>query len=302
MVEMMNPNSAMPVGIYEKALCPKGTHAGASNVWGERLELARRLGYDYVDISIDETDERLGRLDWPAPERAALRRLIAEAGVRILTMCLSAHRKYPLGSASPEIRRRALEILYKAIEFSSDIGIHVVQVMGYDVFYEPSSAETEARFLEGLVQGTRRAAELGVMLGLENVDRPIAESIEKGLRFVEAINSPWFQLYPDMGNLAAAGYHPPSQLELGAGHLVGIHVKDAQPRIIRGIPFETGIVPLQETFHSLAKINFWGLLGVEMWASMDETGDPLRSVLEARQLVTRLFTAAYCDDGRDERQ
>ncbi len=282
----------MPVGIYEKALCPKGTPGGLYS-WASRLQLARQLGYDYVDISIDESDARLGRLYWSAAERAALRLAIADTGVPILTMCLSAHRKYPLGSGSAETRHRGLEILYRAIEFASDIGIHVVQVMGYDVFYEPASAETEARFLEGLCNGARRAAELGVMLGLENVDRPVAESIGKGLRFVEAVNSPWFQLYPDMGNLAAAGYYPPDELRLGTGHLIGVHVKDAQPGIIRGITFEKGIVPLRETFQALAEIGFWGLLGVEMWASMESTGDPLTAVREARRLVDRLVTAAY---------
>jgi L-ribulose-5-phosphate 3-epimerase len=294
MAEMTHTHNSMPVGIYEKALCPKGSPTGGVDAWRERLSLARRLGYDYVDISIDETDERLTRLYWSAAECAALREMIRDTGVPILTMCLSAHRKYPLGSASQEIRCRGLEILRRAIEFSADIGIRVVQVMGYDVFYEPSTPQTGAHFLEGLVLGARRAAELGVMLGLENVDRPIAESIDRGLRFVDAVQSPWFQLYPDMGNLAAAGYYPPEQLRRGAGHLVGVHVKDAQPGVIRGIPFQTGIVPLNATFQALAETGFWGLLGVEMWANMDPTGDPLESVREARQLVDRLYATAFC--------
>ena len=282
---MAYSDSAMPVGIYEKALLVDS--------WTERLQLARQLGYDYVDISIDESEERLARLTWSGSERAVLRQAIADTGVPILTMCLSAHRKYPLGSASPETRRRGAEILCKAIEFAYDIGIHVVQVMGYDVFYEPSNPDTEARFIEGLCTGVHRAAELGVMLGLENVDRPIAESIIRGLRIVKAVNSPWFQLYPDMANLAAAGYYPPTELRLAAGHLVGLHVKDAKPGVIRGVTLGQGIVPLSETFQALAEIGFWGLLGVEMWANMDSTGDPLKAVREARELVDRLVTAAY---------
>ena len=80
---------AMPVGLYEKAL-------PADLSWEERLRTAAEAGYDFVDISIDETDCRLARLDWSASERAALRQAIANTGVPILTMCLSAHRKYPL--------------------------------------------------------------------------------------------------------------------------------------------------------------------------------------------------------------
>ena len=42
----------MPVGLYEKAL-------PASMCWEERLTAAGQAGYDFVEISIDESDERL---------------------------------------------------------------------------------------------------------------------------------------------------------------------------------------------------------------------------------------------------
>src|SRR5512136_1865432 len=145
------PRFKMPVGLYEKAL-------PAALSWEERLAAAGQAGYDFMEISIDESDERLGRLDWPAAERAALRRSIANTGVGIMTMCLSGHRKYPLGSHTPELRRRGQEILHKAIEFAGDIGLRVVQVMGYDVFYEPSDDETRVNFIDSLQYGVRWAS------------------------------------------------------------------------------------------------------------------------------------------------
>jgi hexulose-6-phosphate isomerase len=48
-----------PLGIYEKALPPELT-------WPERLALAKTCGFDFVEISVDETDLRLARLDWSA--------------------------------------------------------------------------------------------------------------------------------------------------------------------------------------------------------------------------------------------
>ena len=47
----------VPLGIYEKAL-------PAGECWLERLQLAKQLGFDFVEMSVDETDERLARLDW----------------------------------------------------------------------------------------------------------------------------------------------------------------------------------------------------------------------------------------------
>jgi len=89
----------MPVGLYEKAL-------PAAMSWEERLAATGQAGYDFIDISIDESAERLARLDWPACERAALRHSIDNTGVKIMTMVLSSHRKYPLGSHSPEFRQQ----------------------------------------------------------------------------------------------------------------------------------------------------------------------------------------------------
>jgi L-ribulose-5-phosphate 3-epimerase len=275
-----------PIGLYEKALPVEWP-------WEKRLGEAAQAGYDFIDISMDESDARLGRLDWPASERAMLRRAIANTGVPVLTMCLSAHRKYPLGSHSLETRKQGLDILQKAIQFAQDIGIRIVQVMGYDVFYEPSDDKTKANFVESLRHGVQWAGQAGVMLGLENVDNPYLESVEKGLRLVHEINSPWFQLYPDMANLAAAGYHPPAELLLAKGHLIGVHFKDGLPGVIRGVPFEEGIVPFVETFEALAQIGFCGPIGIEMWADMDTTGDPLNSAIGARNLVEHLMTTVW---------
>ena len=39
-----------------------------------------------------------------------------ETGMPIRTMCLSGHRKYPLGSSQPEVSGRGMEIMEKALE------------------------------------------------------------------------------------------------------------------------------------------------------------------------------------------
>ena len=56
---------SIPLGIYEKAL-------PAGECWLERLKLAKALGFDFVEMSLDETDARLARLDWSPEQRLAL--------------------------------------------------------------------------------------------------------------------------------------------------------------------------------------------------------------------------------------
>ncbi len=282
----MDTPTSVPIGLYEKAL-------PADWLWEKRLAGAAEAGYNFVEISIDESDGRLGRLDWPARERAALRQAIANTGVPVMTMCLSGHRKYPLGSHSPETRQQGLDILRKSIAFAGDIGLRIIQVMGYDVFYEDSDEQTAAYFMEGLEQGTRWASQAGVMLGLENLDTPFVESMPQAMRVIRTIDSPWLQLYPDMGNLAAAGYYPPEELALTKGHLLALHVKDAMPKVIRGIPFGEGIVPFVETFNTLARLNFCGPLAVELWGHMDNSGNMRASAIMARQFIEGLIAQTW---------
>jgi hexulose-6-phosphate isomerase len=121
-----------PIGIYEKAL-PKEMG------WAERFDAARAAGYDFVEISVDETPERMARLDWSARERLEFVRASREGGVPVPTLCLSGHRRIPFGSADPAIRAQAREFMSKAIRFACDTGIRVIQLAGYDVYYEPAT-------------------------------------------------------------------------------------------------------------------------------------------------------------------
>lgn len=70
-------HKSVPLGIYEKALPP-------GEDWLTRLQLAGELGFDFVEMSIDESDGRLARLDWSAEQRLALVSAVAASGVRVL--------------------------------------------------------------------------------------------------------------------------------------------------------------------------------------------------------------------------
>jgi predicted hexulose-6-phosphate isomerase len=284
----MYPLSKIPFGVYEKAF-----PADYSLV--QILTAAKKIGYDFVELSIDESPARLERLSWLHRERAELRQAIFDLDMPIWGMGISAHRKFPLGSASPEIRQKGLDILYRSIELAADLGVKVIQIMGYDAFYEPSTESTQACYLEGLREGIHWASTAGIMLGLENGDHELVDSVEKIMRFVNLLNSPWFQAYPDIGNMTAAGYGPLEQLPLAAGHILGVHVKDTRLGELRGVPLEHGIVPFLETFRLLARMGFTGPLVMEMWANLDPTGNPLDSATKARAKVNQWIAEFWGD-------
>lgn len=273
----------LPIGIYEKAL--------PFNVdWYERLTVARYAGFDFVEISIDESDERLIRLDWSARERANLRQAIASTGLPLTTMCLSGHRKFPFGSKDPKIRRRAFDIMRKAIDFAVDIGVRVIQLAGYYVYYEEHDAGSLQRYQDGLALSLEWATQADVMLALENVDGSDVDSVTQAMYFVNTFGSPWFQIYPDIGNLAEHGLDVCAELELARGHIVGIHVKDTLPGEPRRVPFGEGTVPFVDAFRKLAEMNFSGPILMEMWN--DDSPDSMQIVQDSREwIVDRMVEA-----------
>lgn len=276
-------DSSFRWGIYEKAL-PQG--AG----WPALLAAAASAGYQFLEISIDESDERLARLQWPAARRRELHESLDASPVKIDTMCLSGHRRFALGSASQAQRQKALEIMRRAIDFAAEFGLRIVQVAGYDVHYEPSTEETRRLYREALLASAEWARESCVMLALENVECPEVDSIEKGMRFVRACDTPWFQMYPDVGNLTAMGQDVPRELLLGGRSLVGIHLKDTRIREFRRVPFGKGLVDFDAAFRTLAGMGYRGIFMVEMWNEAEP--DPVASVSQARQwLGAKLRTA-----------
>ena len=167
-----------------------------------------------------------------------------EERAAIRTLCLSGHRKYPLGARDPAVRARSLEILKKAIAFAANAGIGIIQLAGYDVYYEPGDEGTVSRFREGLFQGAAWAAEAGVILAFETMETPFMDTVEKAMAWVREVNSPWLGLYPDIGNLQNAavkyGRSVTEDLALGAGHTFALHLKETRPGVYRDMRFGTG--------------------------------------------------------------
>ena len=268
-----------PLGIYEKAL-PKGLS------WMTRLSLAQALGFDFVEMSIDETDERLARLDWSAAERASLRAAVAETGVTVPSMCLSGHRRFPFGSRDPDIRAKAREIMRKAIDLSVSIGLRTIQLAGYDVYYEPGDDGTQQRFVEGLRWAVDEAARSQVMLAVEIMDTPFINSITAWLEYAKLIESPFFCVYPDLGNLSAWGNDVSAELRKGIAKIVAIHLKETLqvtkdfPGQFREVPFGTGCVDFVACFKTLAELSYRGPFLIEMWT--EKSAEPIVEVAHAR--------------------
>ena len=248
-----------PLGIYEKALPNDFT-------WLQKMQAAKQAGFDYIEISIDESDERLARLDWNDEQIEEIRSYMKETGIIIPSMCLSGHRRFPFGSKNKETRDRAFEIMEKAILLSQKLGIRVIQLATYDVYYEESDEETKELFLDGMKKSVEMASHAGVILAMEIMDTEFVGTILRAMHYIKEIPSPYFKIYPDMGNLTQFAADVESEFELGIGETVAIHVKETNPGVFKCVPFGEGTVRFTDIFKKLKELNYTGMFLIEMWA------------------------------------
>lgn len=238
------------LGLYEKSM---PNHLSLE----EKLKAGKCAGFDFMEISIDESDEKLQRLYWSKEQKKELVDAMYRTDMPIKTMCLSGHRKYPLGSNCETIVDKGMEIMRRAIDFASDVGIRIIQIAGYDVYYEESTRETIERFGKNLKESVEYAAKKGILLGFETMETEFMNTVEKAMRYVKIINSPYLNVYLDMGNITNASkmYNTNvlDDISKGIGKVVAVHLKETLPGIFREVPFGTGHVEFEKAIELLRK-------------------------------------------------
>ncbi len=258
------------LGLYEKAM-PKELS------WSRKFTAARQAGYDFLELSIDETPEKIKRLAMTSAEKKEILREADENGIAFESICLSAHRKYPLGSSDEAVVRKGLEILKGAVDLAADLGIRTIQLAGYDVYYEPSTLGTQKRFEYNLYKITDVAAQAGVILGFETMETDFMNTTAKAMYYVQRIRSPFLQIYPDIGNITNAvggdTEKAMEDLQTGSGHLAALHLKETLPGRFREVPFGMGHVDFGRTVREAFSLGvrrylaeFWYLEGAD-WSS-----------------------------------
>jgi predicted hexulose-6-phosphate isomerase len=231
----------------------------------EKLAAAGEAGYDFLELSIDETDEKLARLDWTNTDIRKVRRSIEHTNVPVFSLCLSGHRRFPLGDPDAETREQSLAIMEKAVGLAARLGARVIQLAGYDVYYKTGNETTRAYFAENLARSVEIAAAQAVMLAFETMETPFLNTVEKAVYWVNKIGSPFLAVYPDLGNITCAAGGDSAlvhaDLESGRGHIAALHLKETKPGVFREVPYGEGHVDFANGIQTA-----WNL-GVRMYTA-----------------------------------
>ena len=274
------------IGLYEKAMRNTLT-------WKEKLQCAKECGYDYLEISIDATEEKINRIYMDTEEKREIMEAIFDTGIPIGSMSVSALTKYALGDPDQAVRDRGMEIAEKSIQLSSALGVRTVMIPGYDINYGESTIETKRYFLENIRKIAEIAEREGILVGFETMENNFMNTTGKAVQYVNMVDSAYLKIYPDAGNItnaAVANRHDVCEdLSLGKGKLIALHLKETKPDVYREVPFLTGHVEFERIINTAWKLGVRRYV-TELW----DVGQPQwkEDICFANRSMKRLLNAA----------
>lgn len=273
------------IGLYEKAMRNELS-------WREKLQCTKECGYDYLEISIDATDEKINRIFMDKHEKKIIMEAVFDTGIPIGSMSVSALTKYALGDPSEEIRNKAMQIAEKSIELASDLGVRTVMIPGYDIYFGESTVETKKFFFENVKKIAEIAEREGILVGFETMENDFMNTTGKAVQYVNMVDSAYLKIYPDAGNItnaAVANKHDVCEdLSLGKGKLIALHLKETKPGVFREVPFLTGHVEFKKIIDTAWKMGvrryvteLWDV-GKEEWkADICFANQSMRAILDS---------------------
>lgn len=242
-----------------------GIFAGRPNAI-EAVRLSAAAGAEGCELNVEETGAF--SLETSSADLAPIRDAARAAGVALPSLHCGLHWKYPLTAPDADVRRRGLAALSRSLEIGAELGCRVLLVVPGVVKPEVSYADAYERALEGVGALARRARELGLCLGVENVWNRFLLSPLEMARFIDeaGAGSDAVGAYFDVGNILLYGY-PQHWIGTLGRRILAVHFKDYRIDVPGGGGFVhllQGDVPWRACVQALGAIGYDAFVTAEL--------------------------------------
>lgn len=189
------------------------------------FKYSRKAAFDAVELNLYQEGEIGLTVSSTKEEIQEVAELASEENIQLKSLSTALLWQYPLSSPDPDIRKQGKEIIEKMLEIASLIGMDTILVVPGEVTPEVSYEECYERSQESFRTLIPMAEELGVKMGVENVWNRFLLSPLEMVRYVDEINSEYFGVYFDVGNILLYGY-PEQWIRTLGKRIFKVHVKD----------------------------------------------------------------------------
>ncbi len=193
------------------------------------FELARKYGYDGVELALAETGDL--HFNSTKEEMEHIRCMAAEYELELYSVASGLYWSYSLTANDAAERDKAESIVRKQVDIAAWLGCDTIlvipgmveglspggEVIPYDVVYE--------RALAAIKRLAPYAEERQVIIGLENVWNKFLLSPMEMRDFIDQVNSPRVGAYFDVGNVVLNGY-PEQWINILGKRIAKVHFKD----------------------------------------------------------------------------
>lgn len=228
---------------------------------GERFQLARDIGFAQIELpTMDD------------PHQADEAKQAAEkTGLRIHSVMNMGHWEYPFSSADPAVVARGRQRMETSLRNAHLWGADTVLLVPAVVNAQTSYRQAYERSQQEIRRLLPLAAELKVVIAVEEVWNKFLLSPLEFARYVDEFHSPWVRAYFDVGNVVLYGY-PQDWIRTLGPRIVKLHIKDfrfrADPqtklRTAEWVALREGEIDWREIHQALADVQYRGSATVEL--------------------------------------
>jgi hexulose-6-phosphate isomerase len=221
----------------------------------ERFQLAHECGFEAIECPTT-----------PDPSKAEeMLAASKSAKLPIHSVMNAEHWRSPLSSADPAVVEKSLEGMRTSLHNARLWGADTVLLVPAVVNPETGYADAWSRSQREIRKLIPLAAELKVMIGIEEVWNKFLLSPIEFARYVDDFNSPWIRAYFDIGNVAIQAY-PHDWIRTLGKRIVKLHVKDFsfRKRVAEFTPLLEGDIDWKAVHAALSDIGYQGTATVEL--------------------------------------
>ena len=221
----------------------------------DRFQLARECGFEAIECPTT-----------PDPSKAEEMLAASKAAKLPIHSVMNAeHWRSPLSSADAAVVEKSLDGMRTSLRNAKLWGADTVLLVPAVVNPETSYAQAWERSQREIRKLIPLAAELQVIIGIEEVWNKFLLSPLEFARYVDEFNSPWIRAYFDIGNVAIQAY-PQDWIRTLGKRIVKLHVKDFafRKRVAEFTPLLDGEIDWKAVHAALAEIGYQGTATVEL--------------------------------------
>lgn len=221
----------------------------------ERFQLAKDCGFEEIECPTTPEQDK-------AEEMLAASR---KSGLRIHSVMNAEHWRSPLSSPDPAVVEKSLEGMRTSLRNAKLWGADTVLLVPAVVNAEIGYAQAWERSQREIRKLIPLAAELKVIIGIEEVWNKFLLSPLEFARYVDDFQSPWIRAYFDVGNVAITGY-PQDWIRILGKRIVKLHIKDFsfKKRVAEFTPLLEGEIDFKAVHAALVEIGYQGTATVEL--------------------------------------